>query len=327
MKKLSTVTMLAATFACAGSLSAPASADAAAVCDGTDNASRVGAIVVEADSTCYLTGTWVQGGVTVEAGGTLVTEGVRVMGNVTMKENSMLSAADSHFVGGIYSTGNIVDIQDSRVVGSVTRNGESDYDSGTINYLENTNVLGLYATTGGSTFIDGGRIFSSVHIKDGDYADVYNTNVGGSVFVSRMATGSTLCGTTVSGEAKFVGNKDGDATSAVVIGPTSERGLCNGVTNVARGAELSGNGTVEVSEFETAGHLSGQGNAKIAVFGPNVTVGGEQRGQFAGLTADDAQARVAAAENTSRADVLAQLAAKRAEAKKAAAEAGEAFNG
>lgn len=307
-------------------------------CHGLDNQSSVDNIVVKSGESCYLNGSWVRGNITVEDGGSLYTDGVRIMGTMKVGTDAAFSATRTTVVGGVHAKGALLDLQNSKVIGPMHRSGESTIGIPATTYLEGSRVVGYFASKGGINYLQDSEVYSSVYAYDGDYTDIYNSYVGNRTSVRGMENGATVCGGVLNGAVQFYDN-----SLQVDVGPTADRGLCDGTTKINSGAIFSGNANLQISDTTFASYVTGSDNAPAPVIGDGVTAASATR-QFEGLIAkpaapEEGEEEAAASQlpvsalsedvkakpSERRAALRAMLDARRAATIKAATEAGTAF--
>lgn len=324
MRTLSrSVTLLSAAALAAAGIAATAGSASAALttrCDGEASSVTVpGDLVVAKDKSCVLTDVTVDGEVRVQAGADLLITDSSVGGRVVVQGDGYFDASTSEIAGNVVSNGGYgVYLDESAVDGNY--NGRAAEGASPFLYSYDSSITGRVNVAQGLVHLSGNTIGGNVTSENSEFTDILDSTVAGNLTVTGATEGTTFCAGELDGDATLTGN------AGVQLGTGGQKITCEGATYFGGDVTASDNTDgVDVTDTIIRGDLTGEGNDP-APTGSENRVRGELGGQFVDLQPAAQQRALmtqsAPAANAEKLDT--QREERRAEAKKAAEQAGPA---
>lgn len=298
----------------------PASGALVTRCTGVAGAVTVpNDLVVPNGASCVLEGTVVEGDVKVGKGADLLLDGATVTGSLTVVNDAYADVIASSIGGDVSGRAQFgVFIEDSSVGGNVSQRSTKAAQFVPFLYTFGASLGGSVDARAGEVLLESSRLSGDLSSRNGQFADVIDSVVGGAMTVQRNAAGSVVCESEIYGPAVF--DRNGETLQ---IGGPGATGPCEGMSywggDVTFTNNTAGATGLDVSNNIVAGNLSGQGNDP-APTGSDNRVRGEVSGQFVDLQPADmsAQRSLSAAEGRS-AQLQAKIDERRSGAEKEAA--------
>lgn len=305
--------MAAATGLVAVGFAAPSQAALTTLCDGTASDVTVpGDLIVPAGKDCELINVVINGNTTVRADADLLLDGSTVNGNVRIMAGGFADVIETTVTG----TTTVTDgfgffAENSTLTGNVT--GQTPGWIYTIGTQHGKN----FSSTNGETFIESGRVTGGVTTNGDVLTDVFDSVIKGSLSVTGTTEGSLLCLSEVDGNATFTGNSE-----ILQVGASAPLDDC-GFNVFHANVNITDNTAASYfSDNVVRGNLTCSGNDPAPVVENN-----RVRGTVDCESGEAAVAarRAFASADERKAEVLAAIEARSAEAEAAAEDAGPAF--
>ena len=316
-------TILSATALAAAGLAATAGSANAALttrCDGEASSVTVpGDLVVGKDNSCVLTDVTVQGEVRVQAGADLLMTDSSVDGRVLVQGDGYFDATGTEVAGNVVSNGSYgVYLDESAVEGSY--NGREAEGAEPFLYSYDSSIGGNVTVGQGLVHVSGSTVGGNVKSEGSQFTDIVDSTLSKDLTVTDAAEGATFCAGEIDGNAVFSGN------AGVQLGTGGQNLRCEGTTYFGGDVTASDNTDgVDVTDTIVRGDLTGEGNDP-APTGSENRVRGDVGGQFADLqpAAQKRALSAQAAQEEHAEDLTTKRDERRADAEKAAEEAGPA---
>lgn len=249
-------------------------------CTGVAGAVTVpGDLVVARGRSCTLDGTTVLGDVRVAQGADLLAEGATVHGDLTVQDDGFADVVDSEVGGTVRGHSQYGVFLEASSVRAVDQRDPRQNGLAPFVYTLDTDVEGPLRSRAGEVLVESSVVEGDVAALDGEFADVVDSVLEGSLTVRDNARGAVVCESEIYGDAVFQGNG-----ATLQIGGSGAVGPCDGasfwggdVTFTDNAADDTG---FDVSDNIVRGDLAGRGNDPLPT-GAGNRVRGEVTLEFA----------------------------------------------